>query len=110
MDMPLDDDAVGFERLLAARIGAKCAALAFTLIITAATAEQAEAGLILVLDYGNIEPTMGAIPAAAQEPKPAIAPVIGKRQAILDQAQSGALPQAPNSPNRPTPGSVPRVD
>ncbi|MCA3445701.1 MAG: hypothetical protein INF93_03115 [Rhodobacter sp.] len=83
-----------FARLLAARIGAERAALAFTSIMTAATAEQAEARLTLVLEYGNIEPTMGAIPAAAEEPKAAIAPVIGKRQAILDQAQSGVLPQA----------------
>jgi hypothetical protein len=56
-------------RLLAAQIGNDRAALAFTSIMTAATAEQAEEAII---------------------------PVIGKRQAILDQAQSGVLPQAPD--------------
>ena len=40
-------------RLLAARIGDERAALAFTSIMTSATAEQAEARLTLVLDYGN---------------------------------------------------------
>ncbi|MDP2738890.1 MAG: hypothetical protein Q8O82_09385, partial [Pseudorhodobacter sp.] len=77
-------------RLLAALIGTERAALAFASIMSAATAEQAEARLTLVLDYGNTEPTGEAAPAVAAEPKPATAPVIGKRQAILDQAQSGA--------------------
>ncbi len=31
-----------------------------------------------------------------KEPEAAIAPAIGKRQAILDQAQTGALPIAPD--------------
>ena len=83
-------------RLLAARIGAERAALAFTSIMTADTVEQAEARLTLVLDYGNPDPTGEPIPAAVEAPKAAPAPVIGKRQAILDQAHSGALPRAPD--------------
>tara|TARA_R110002167_G_scaffold86987_1_gene235318 strand:- start:14436 stop:14981 length:546 start_codon:yes stop_codon:yes gene_type:complete len=82
-------------RLLAAQIGNDRTALAFTSIMTAATFEQAEARLTLVLDYSNTEPVGEAAPAQ-QEPKAATAPVIGKRQAILDQAQSGVLPQAPD--------------
>lgn len=82
-------------RLLAAQVGNDRAALAFTSIMTAATAEQAEARLTLVLEYGNIEP-VGETAPAANEPKAATAPVIGKRQAILDQAQSGVLPTAPD--------------
>ena len=84
-----------FARLLAAKIGNDRAALAFTSIMTAATADQAEARLTLVLDYGNTEPAGEAAPET-WEPKAATAPVIGKRQAILDQAQSGVLPQAPD--------------
>ena len=83
-------------RLLEARIGSDRAALAFTAIMTAATAEQAEARLTLVLDYGNTKPAVDTIPAPVDEPKAAISPVIGKRQAIRDQAQSGALPQPPD--------------
>lgn len=82
-------------RLLAAQIGNDRAALAFTSIMTAATAEQAEARLTLVLDYGN----SGALSEAApevNEPKAANAPMVGKRQAILDQVQNGTLPQAPD--------------
>ena len=45
-----------FARLLAARIGAERAALAFTSIMTADTCDQAEARLTLVLAYGNPEP------------------------------------------------------
>ena len=85
-----------FARLLAAQIGAERAALAFTSIMTAATAEQAEARLTLVLDYGNPDPAGEPIPGAAKETKAEPAPVIGKRQAILDQAQCGALPQPPD--------------
>ena len=83
-------------RLLAAGIGAERAALTFASIMSAATAEQAEARLTLVLEYGNTEPTSEPIPAPADEPKAATAPAIGKRQAILDQAQTGALPQVPD--------------
>ena len=83
-------------RLLAAQIGAERAALAFTSIMTAATADQAEARLTLVLDYGNTDPAGEAAPAKDEEPKAATAPVTGKRQAILDQAQTGALPTAPD--------------
>jgi hypothetical protein len=83
-------------RLLAARIGAVRAALAFTSIMTAETADQAEARLTLVLDYGNTDPAGEAIPAPVDERKVAPAPAVGKRQAILDQAQTGALPQAPD--------------
>lgn len=85
-----------FARLLAARIGAERAALAFTSIMTADTFEQADARLTLVLDYGNPDPAGQPITAAEEEPKAAPAPVIGKRQAIRDQAQSGALPQPPD--------------
>ena len=85
-----------FACLLAARIGAERAALAFSSIMTAETFDQAEARLTLVLDYGNPDPAGEPIPAAAEEPKAAPAPVVGKRQAILDQAQTGALPAAPD--------------
>ena len=85
-----------FARLLAARIGAERATLAFTSIMTADIFEQAEARLTLVLDYGNPEPAGEPIDAPVYEPKAAPAPVIGKRQAIRDQAQSGALPQPPD--------------
>ena len=85
-----------FARLLAARIGAERAALAFTSIMTGETADQAEARLTLVLDYGNPDPAGEPKTAAEEEPKAAPAPVIGKRQAILDQAHTGALPYAPD--------------
>jgi len=85
-----------FARLLAARICAERAVLAFTSIMTAETSEQAEARLTLVLDYGNPDPEGEPITAAEEQPKAAPAPVIGKRQAILDQAQNGALPQPPD--------------
>lgn len=85
-----------FARLLAARIGTERATLAFTSIMTADNVDQAEARLTLVLDYGNPDLAGEPIPAAEKEPKAAPAPVIGKRQAIRDQAQSGALPQAPD--------------
>ena len=60
------------------------------------TFDQAEARLTLVLDYGNTEPAGEPIPAPVDELKAAIAPVTGKRQAIFDQAQTGALPSAPD--------------
>jgi hypothetical protein len=85
-----------FARLLAAKIGAERAALAFTSIMTSDTADQAEARLTLVLDYGNPDPAGELIMVPVDQPKAAPAPVIGKRQAILDQAQSGALPQPPD--------------
>ena len=85
-----------FARLLAAKIGVERAALAFSSILTAATVDQAEARLTLVLDYGNPDPAGEAIVGPADEPKAAPAPVVGKRQAIIIQAQSGALPQAPD--------------
>jgi hypothetical protein len=84
-----------FARLLAAQIGNDRAALAFTSIMTAATVEQAEARLTLVLDYGNTGPAGEATPETG-EPKAATAPVIGKRQAVLDQAQNGVMPWAPD--------------
>ena len=83
-------------QLLVAGIGEERAALAFTSIMSAETFDQAEARLILVLKYGKNEPATAAISAVAEEPKAVIAPVIGKRQAILDQAQTGALPQPPD--------------
>jgi hypothetical protein len=89
-----------FARLLAARIGDERAALAFTSIMMADTADQAEARLTLVLEYGNPDPVGEPIPQPVDEaalvdlPKPATAPVIGKRQAIVDLAQTGTLPTA----------------
>jgi hypothetical protein len=83
-------------RLLAAKIGAERAALAFSSIMTANTFDQAEARLTLVLDYGNPDPAGEPITTAEEEPKAVLAPVIGKRQAIFDQAQTGALPTAPD--------------
>jgi hypothetical protein len=83
-------------RLLAARIGAERAALAFSSIMTAETLDQAGARLTLVLEYGNPDPAGEDAPAAAEVPKATITPVVGKRQAILDQAQTGGLPPAPD--------------
>ena len=83
-------------QLLVAGIGEERAALTFTSVMTADTFDQAEARLILVLKYGNNEPATAATTAVAEETKAVIAPVIGKRQAILDQAQTGALPQPPD--------------
>ena len=83
-------------RLLVAGIGEERAALAFTSIMSADTFDQAEARLILVLNYGNNDPAPEANPAPAEGPKAPIVPVIGKRQAILDLAQTGALPQPPD--------------
>jgi len=85
-----------FARLLTARIGDERAALAFTSILTAATADQAEARLTLVLEYGNPDPAGEDAPAEEEEPKATITPVVGKRQALLDQSQTGALPQTPD--------------
>jgi hypothetical protein len=50
----------------------------------------------LVLDYGNPDPAGEPITAAEEGPKAAPAPVVGKRKAILDQAQTGELPTAPD--------------
>ena len=85
-----------FARLLAARIGAERAALAFTSIMTADTFDQAEARLTLVLDYGNTDPAGETILAAEKEAKAAPTRVGGRRQAIVDLAQSGTLPSAPD--------------
>ena len=85
-----------FALLLVARIGDDRATRAFTSIMTADTADQAEARLALVLDYGNPDPAGEAITQPVDEPGPAIVPAIGKRQAILDQAQTGVLPQTPD--------------
>ena len=83
-------------QLLVAGIGEERAALAFTSIMSADTFDQAEARLILVLKYGNNDPASEATPLVAEESKAAMAPLIGKRQAILDQSQTGALPQPPD--------------
>ncbi len=85
-----------FARLLAARIGAERAVLAFTSIMTADTCDQAVARLTLVLDYGNTDPADEPISAPVDEPKAAAAPANGQRHAILAQAHTGALPQAPD--------------
>jgi hypothetical protein len=83
-------------KLLVVGFGEERAALAFTSIMSADTFDQAEARLILVLKYGNTEAAIETPPAIAAEPAAVIAPVIGKRQAILDHAQTGALPQPPD--------------
>jgi len=85
-----------FARLLVERIGTDRAALAFTSIMAADTAEQVEARLTLLLDYGNTDPAGEAAPALADEPRAAIARLVGKRQSILDQAQTSALPPTPD--------------
>ena len=59
--------------------------------MTAATADQAEARLTLMLDYGNPDPAGEPIPASVDDPKAKAAPDIGKRQAILDQGQTGKI-------------------
>ena len=96
----------GFARLLAARIGAERAALAFTSIMMADTVDQAEARLTLVLDYGNPDPAGKPIqqpaepptpvdePKLGNKPRPGITPMICKRKAVVDIAQSGTLPTA----------------
>ena len=83
-------------QLLVAGIGEEGAALTFTSIMSAATFDQAEARLILVLKYGNNDLPSETVLQVAEDIKSAAAPVIGKRQAILDQAQTGALPQPPD--------------
>lgn len=50
----------------------------------------------MVLDYGNTEPAGEDALGAEEEPKATITPEVGKRQAILDLAHTGALPQAPD--------------
>ena len=50
----------------------------------------------MVLEYGNTELPADAFPAPVNEPKAVIGPITGKRQAILDHAQTGALPPAPD--------------
>ena len=83
-------------QLLVAGIGEERAALTFTSIMSADTFDHAEARLILVLKYGNNEPATDTTSTIAEEPTAGIAPVIGKRQAILDQAQTGTLPRVPD--------------
>ena len=83
-------------RLLVAGIGEERAALAFTSVMSADTFDQAEAQLILVLKYSNNDPAPEPSPAVAEEPKAAATPVIGKRQSILDQVQTGVLPEPPD--------------
>ena len=85
-----------FARLLAAQISADRAALAFASIMTATTFDLADARLTLVLDYGNTEPTTGAIPAPVDERSTVIVLVISKRRAVFDLAQAGTLPTAPD--------------
>lgn len=84
--------------LLFAGIGRERAAVTITSIIPADTFDQAEAQLIFVLKYCKNDPVAEATPAVAEEPKTAIALIIGKRRAILDQAQTDALPPAPDLP------------
>ena len=86
--------------LLVAGIGEERAALAFPSIMTADTFDQAQARLILVLKCGNTDPVAepaGVIMMApADQPVAPTIPVVGKRQAIFAQAQTGALPQPPD--------------
>ncbi len=49
-----------------------------------------------MLDYGNPDPAGQLTTAAEEEPKAVSAPEVGKWQAIIDQAQTGALPPAPD--------------
>ena len=83
-------------RLLETRISGERAALAFASILSASSFDQAEARLTLVLDYGNTETAAQLIPALAGQPVVPVTPPTGKRKAILDCAQSGALPPAPD--------------
>ena len=83
-------------RLLDAQIGSERAALAFGSILSSDSFDQAEARLTLVLDYGNTEPAAQLIPALAGQPVVPVTPSTGKRKAILDCGQSGALPPAPD--------------
>ena len=83
-------------RLLVARIGEERAALAFTSIMTADTADQAEARLTLVLDYANPDPAGEPIDAPVAESRTAPAPFVGKWQAVVDLVQTGTLPQPPD--------------
>ena len=83
-------------QLLIAGIGEERAAITFTSIMSADTFDQAEARLILVMKYGNNDLPGETVPPVAEEPEAAATPVIGKRQAALDQAQTGALPQPPD--------------
>ena len=52
--------------------------------------------MILVPKYSNNDLPSETISPVAEEPNATATPVIGKRQAILDQAQTGALPQSPD--------------
>ena len=83
-------------QLLVAGVGEAPAALTFTSIMSADTFDQAEARLTLLLKYGDNDLPSEPKPPVAEEPKAAATPVIGKRQAILAQAQTGALPQPPD--------------
>jgi hypothetical protein len=72
------------------------------------TADQAEARLTLVLEYSNPDPAGEPIrqpveaptpvdePKLGNKPRPRITPMICKRQAVVDLAQSGTLPTAPD--------------
>lgn len=84
------------KALTATQIDTLAQRLSETPIEPSASAKKAEARLALVLDYGNTEPTVDAIPKPIDEPKAVTAPAIGKRQAIRDQAQTGALPPVPD--------------
>ena len=62
--------------------------------MTAETCDQAGARLTLVLDYGNPEPAGESIVVPADEPQTETAPLVGKRQASLGQAQTRAQTEA----------------
>ena len=87
-------------RLLVTGIGEERAAVAFTSIMSADTFDQAEARLILVLKYGNndpaSEPAERIVTAPSDQPVAPTIAVVGKRQAILGLAQTGALPEPPD--------------
>jgi hypothetical protein len=83
-------------RLLAEGICTDRGALDFAPIMTADTFDQAKAWLTFELDHGNTEQAGEPIPTVAKQPKAPTTPAFGKRQAILDQVQTGALPSAPD--------------
>ena len=94
-----------FARLLATRIGIDRGAFGFASIMTAATAEQAEARLTLVLDYGNTETAADTIPVPTDEPKAVIGPITGKPFSI--KRRPALCPRRRIFRKPPTPSSAP---
>ena len=93
------------RKVLEERLGEPRGLLVFGSIMEADSIEMASARLTLSLEYGcdtvaNEEAAPERAPTPepqpAKDPRPAKARPVGKRQAILDQAQSGALPTPPD--------------